>query len=153
MSNKISLNEFLCQVKEDLKPTEDTPIFFLEKAELEIHVAVSKVGSLEGEVMGKSDLKISVLGMDFFKIGEFQASGKASGSLERKDIHTIKVTLVPIFNNEEIKTSLTEDQLIEIKRAIKRKIMRGEEEEHNTNLSATELEEKNKATKNKRMRG
>lgn len=153
MSNKISLNEFIAQVKEDLKPTEDTPIFFLEKAELEIHVAISKEGSLEGEVKGTSDLKISVLGVDFFKMGEFQASGKASGKLERKDIHTIKVTLVPIFSNEDIKSSLTEDQLVEIKRVIKRKIMRGEQEDSNSNFSETELEERNKATKNKKMRG
>ncbi|MGF1937590.1 MAG: trypco2 family protein [Nostoc sp. ChiQUE02] len=153
MSNKISLNEFIAQVKEDLKPTEDTPIFFLEKAELEINVAVSKEGSLEGEVKGTSDLKISVLGVDFFKMGELQASGKASGKLERKDIHTIKVTLVPIFSNEEIKSSLTEDQLVEIKRGIKRKIMRGEQEDSNSNFSETELEESNKATKNKKTRG
>ncbi|NDJ21697.1 hypothetical protein GS682_08610 [Nostoc sp. B(2019)] len=153
MLNKISLNEFITQVKEDLKPTEDSPIFFLEKAELEIHVAVLKEDVFEGQVQGKAGLKISVLGVDFLNLGELQASGKASKSLERQDVHTIKVTLVPILTNEEMKTTLSEEELRKIKAGIKEKLMRGEQEDKSSNLNETEREQASKATKNKIMRG
>ncbi len=81
MSNKIGLSKFIAKVKEELKPIENSPIFFLEKAELEIHVTVSQEGSLEGEAKGKADLNINVLGVDLLKLGEAEAGGKASGKL------------------------------------------------------------------------
>ncbi|OCQ99047.1 hypothetical protein BCD64_23730 [Nostoc sp. MBR 210] len=150
MLNRISLNEFIAQVKKDLSATEDSPIFFLDKAELEIHVSVSHEDSFEGQIQGKSALKISVLGIDFLNLGELQASGKASDSLERQDIHTIKVTLVPIFTKEEMKTTLNPEEMRKIKAGIKSRIMRGTQEENNSNLSKEELE---KTTTKKIMRG
>ena len=145
MSNGIGLGEFIAKVKEDLKPTEDSPIFFLEKAELEIHVTVSQEGSLEGEAKGKADLKINVLGVDLLKLGKAEVGGKASGKLQRQDVHTLKVTLTPILTKEEIKSTLSKEELEEIGAAIKKKIMRGEKEEDKLSLS----EEKPQ----KRMRG
>ena len=95
--NEIGLGEFIAKVKEDLKPTEDSPIFFLEKVELEIHVTVSQ--EVSGEAKAKADLKINVLGADFLKFGEAEVGGKASGIIQKQAVHTIKATLSPIFTN------------------------------------------------------
>ena len=135
MSNKIGLGEFIAKVKEDLKTTEDSPIFFLEKAELEIHVTASKEASLEGGAKGGTDFKVNVLGFDLMKLGEAEVSGKASGKLQRQDVHTIKVTLTPIFSKDEIKKTLSEEELGEIRESIKKKIMRGSKQEDKSSLS------------------
>lgn len=150
MINRISLNEFIAQVKKDLLPTEDLPIFFLEKAELEINVTVAHEDSYEDQFQGKAGLKISVLGVDFLNLGEVQASEKASHNLQRQDVHTIKVTLVPIFTKEEIKTDLNDEEIRKIKWGVKRKIMRGELSENSSDFRDIE---QNKTTKNKIMRG
>ncbi len=129
MSNKIGLGEFITKVKEDLKPTEDSPIFFLEKAELEIHVTACQEGSVEGEAKGKADLKVNVLGVNLLKLGEAELGGKASGKLQRQDVHTIKVTLTPILTKEEIKNTLSEEELKKVIKSSQEKIMRGVKEE------------------------
>ena len=151
MSNEIGLGEFIAKVKEDLKPTEDSPIFFLEKAELEIHVTASQEGTAEGEAKGKADLKINVLGVDLLNLGGVEVVGKASGTLQRQDVHTIKVTLTPIFTKEEIKFTLSEEERKKIIADSKKKIMRGEKEEEKPGLS--EGKPKDGATPKKRMRG
>jgi hypothetical protein len=150
MSNKIGLGEFITKVKEELKPAEDSPIFFLEKAELEIHVTVSQEGTLEAEAQGKADLKINVLGVNV-KLGEAGAGGTASGKLQRQKVHTIKVTLTPILTKEEIKSTLSREELDKIRAESRKKIMRGEKEEEKPSLS--EGKPKDEATSNKRMRG
>ncbi|MBD2598010.1 hypothetical protein H6G74_27340 [Nostoc spongiaeforme FACHB-130] len=150
MLNKISLNEFIAQVKKDLLPTEDLPIFFLEKAELEINVAVAQEDSSEDQWQGKAGLNISVLGVNFLNLGELQAGEKASHNLKRQDIHTIKVTLLPIFTREEIKTDLNDEEIRKIKWGVKRRIMRGEPEENSSNFRDNEPDQ---TIKNKIMRG
>ena len=129
MSNEIGLGEFIAKVKEDLKPTEDSPIFFLEKVELEIHVTVSQEGSGELEAKAKADLKINVLGADFLKFGEAEVGGKASGIIQKQAVHTIKATLSPIFTNEEMKSGLSKEELDEIRAESKPKIFRGRNNE------------------------
>ncbi|PSB31596.1 trypco2 family protein [Stenomitos frigidus] len=151
MSNEIGLGEFIAKVKEDLKPMEGTPIFFLEKVELEIHVTVSQESSLEGQAKGKVDLKINVLGVDLLKLGEGELTGKSSGKSQRQDIHTIKVALVPILTREEMVSSLNKEDSIKIKEGITKKIMRGETEEPQPSLGKGES--KNKAATRKTMRG
>lgn len=141
--NEIGLGEFIAKVKEDLKPTEDSPIFFLEKVELEIHVTVSQ--EVSGEAKAKADLKINVLGADFLKFGEAEVGGKASGIIQKQAVHTIKATLSPIFTNEEMKSGLSKEELDEIRAKSISKIFRGEKEDEKPSLS----EEKSK----KRFRG
>ena len=114
--NEIGLGEFIAKVKEDLKPTEDSPIFFLEKVELEIHVTVSQEGSLEGEAKAKADLKINVLGADFLKFGEAEVGGKASGITQNQAVHTIKATLSPILTKEKIMLGLSNEKLENIEK-------------------------------------
>ncbi len=151
MSNEISLSKFIAQVKEDLKPTEDSPIFFLEKAELEIHVRVSQETALEGDAKGKADLKINVLSVDLLKLGEVEAGVEASRKLQRQDVHTIKVTLTPILTKEEMKSTLNKEELQQIIESSKKKIMRGEKEEEELGLNKGKL--KHEATPKKIMRG
>ena len=134
MSNEIGLGEFIAKVKEDLKPTEDSPIFFLEKAELEIHVTASQEVAGKGEAKGKTDLKLNVLGFDVLKLGEGEIVGGASGKLQRQDVHTIKVTLTPILSKEEIKSTLSKKELDEVTKNSK-KLFRGEQEEKKPSLS------------------
>lgn len=151
MSSEIGLSEFITRVKEDLKPTQESPIFFLEEVELEIHVAVSKQGSLGGEIKGKADLKINVLGFDFLKLGEGGVGVKTFGELQRQDVHTIKVTLTPIFTKKEIMATFGEEELSQIREGIKKKIMRGGEREEGTDLD--EVQPKNEAASRKVVRG
>lgn len=150
MSNEIGLGEFIAKVKDDLEPTRGTPIFFLEKAELEIHFTVSKEVSLEGEIKGKADLKINVLGCDLVKLGELEASGKPSGTLQRQDIHTVKITLVPLFPKEEIMSDLDEAESKQIKKEVIGKTMRGMKE---TEALALGEVSQNQVTVKKVMRG
>ena len=149
MYHKIGLGEFITKVKEELKPTEDSPIFFLEKAELEIHVTVSQEGTLDVAAQGKADLKINVLGADV-KFGEAGAGGTASGKLQRQKVHTIKVTLAPILTKAEIKSTLSPKELDKIKAETKKKIMRGEKEQEKPGLR--EEKPKNVAIPKKRFR-
>lgn len=145
MYNEIGLGEFIAKIKEELEPTEDSPVFFLEKVELEIHVTASQEGTVEGGAEGEAGLKVNVLGFDVMNLGGVTLRGTASGKLQRQDVHTIKVCLTPIFTKEEIKASLSDEKLKELKNSSMPKIMRGEKEEDKLSLS----EEKPQ----KRMRG
>lgn len=135
MSHEIGLGEFITKVKEDLKPTQEAPIFFVEKAELVIHVAVSKADAVGGDIKGKFDFKINVLGADLFKLAEAGFDAEASERLQRQDVHTIKVTLTPLLTKEEMLSALSQEELNQIRGMIKKKIMRGEREEKEPGLS------------------
>lgn len=61
LSNNISLSELIAKVKEELESTnKDSPVFLVEKAELEIQVTFSK--EISGEVEGKAKSGLCVSG-------------------------------------------------------------------------------------------
>jgi hypothetical protein len=112
-SESIGLAELIEKVKEELRtPPATDPIFLVDKVELEIHVAVEKKIKAEGKgsIGGEVELKISVLPWlgDLLSIGKAKVDAEleasTAGELNRQDIHTIKVTLLPL--SEEIKGGL-----------------------------------------------
>lgn len=149
MSAQIGLGAFIAKVKEELKPIEDSPIFFLEKAELEINVTVSQEGTAEGKVKGKADLKINVLGADV-KLGEAEAGGEASGKLQRQKVHTVKVTLTPILSKEEIISTLSKEEKDKLNKTSK-VLFRGGQKEDKPSLR--EGKAKNEVTPPNEFRG
>jgi len=95
MAQDISLQALIEKVKDELlAPTGGPgyPIFFVDKVELELQVAVTH----EKE----AGLKISVL-----QLGGVEAGGTTT----RERGHTIKVTLSPILSREEQRKLLEED--------------------------------------------
>ena len=95
MAENITLQALIEKVKSDLlAPTNgpNYPIFFVEKVELELQVAVTQEGN--------AGLEISVL--DFVGI-------KAEGGVARERGHTVTVTLAPILSREEQRELLNKD--------------------------------------------
>ena len=96
MAQDVSLQALIEKVKDDLlAPTggPDYPVFFVDKVELELQVAVTQ------ETGG--GLKISVL----------QFGGlEASGSVTSERGHTVKVSLSPILSREEQRELLQTDK-------------------------------------------
>ncbi|MGK7876924.1 MAG: trypco2 family protein [Xenococcaceae cyanobacterium] len=117
MSHEIGLSELITKIKEDLERTnKKSPAFFVEKVELDLQVTVYKGGEAELQGQGEADLKINVLSVDLLKLGGVEASGKATGKLNREDVHKIKVTLTPAIGlSEEIWKRLESDLKEEIK--------------------------------------
>ena len=116
MPQDISLQALIEKVKgELLAPTGGPgyPIFFVDKVELELQVAVT--------CEKKAGLKISVL-----QLGGVEAGGSAT----RERGHTIKVTLSPILSREEQRSLLEEDQRMweGVRRATQAGLRKGESE-------------------------
>jgi hypothetical protein len=96
MSQEISLQELIDQVKKELLAPTDSPnypLFFVDRVELELTVDVTRGNS--GEV------GISVLEV---------VSGKAGRDSSQQQGHTIRVTLAPILKREEIQALLNKDK-------------------------------------------
>jgi hypothetical protein len=95
MAQDISLQMLIEQVKDELlAPTSgpDYPVFFVDRVELELNVAISREAN--------GGLKISVLSF---------GGVEAGGSTSRERGHTIKVSLSPILSREEQRQLLEED--------------------------------------------
>jgi hypothetical protein len=86
----IGLAELIQQVKKELLSTvpgqsSDTPILFVESVELELQVTVSREGT--------GGVKIDVLSF---------GGGELGGTLTRENVHTVKVSLSPLFDKERL---------------------------------------------------
>ena len=85
MSNEIGLAELIAQVKEELAvKLDDSPVFWVEKVELELNVTVQKEGG-------------SVIKIGIFSIGE----ASVNGQLSSEDVHKIKLTLKSLYTDED----------------------------------------------------
>lgn len=88
--SSIGLAELIQQVKRELLSTvpgtnADAPILFVGSVELELKVTVGREG--------KGGVKIDVLSF---------GGGEMGGTLKREDVHTVKVTLSPLFDKERL---------------------------------------------------
>lgn len=136
MSDSIGLSELIEKVKEEIStPPKSDQVFLVDKVELEIHVAVQKnvkIGA-EGSVEGKAELKLTVLNWDFLNLGKANvgANIKSSigGELNRQDIHTIKLTLLPAYKDEKFMAMLTPEEESKSKEATKKILYRGSDEQ------------------------
>ncbi len=86
----IGLAELIQQVKQELLSTvpgrsADAPILFVDAVELELKVTVSREG--------KGGVKIDVVSI---------GGGELGGVIKREDVHTVKVTLSPLFDKERL---------------------------------------------------
>jgi hypothetical protein len=132
MSQGIGLSELITKVKEDLASTnKESPAFLVDKVELDLQVAISKEVGVEGQAKAKADLKINVLSFDLFKVGEAEATGTATGSLKKENVHTIKVTLSPAILNQQLMDYLKQsdpETLKKVEESWKRIGLQGTEE-------------------------
>jgi Trypsin-co-occurring domain 2 len=85
----IGLSELIDKVRQDLLAVtpgkeRETPILFVESVELELKVTVKREK--------KAGFKVSVLPF----------SGELSGGNSRDDVHTVKVTLSPLFDKAQL---------------------------------------------------
>lgn len=95
MTETITLQTLIDKVKKDLlSPTDgpDYPVFFVEKVELELQVAVTQEEN--------AGLEISVLNFGGVEVGD---------SSTNQNAHTITVTLAPILSREEQRQLLDKD--------------------------------------------
>ena len=107
METGIGLGDLITKIKQELKSTDKrSRAFLVEKVELELKVLVSREGSAKFKGQVKSDVKISILSFDLFKVGEVQGGAQISGELGRQDIQTIKLTLTPAILNQELMKNL-----------------------------------------------
>ncbi len=117
MSSDIGLSELINKIKEELAATrKESPVFFVEKVELELQVTVSRSTEVKGQGEAKTDLKINVLSVDILKLGEAKAVAEATGTMERENAHKINITLTPAILNKELMNNLsseTKDVIVE----------------------------------------
>lgn len=96
MSNEVTLQQLINKVRSDLStvaPQDVDPIFFIEKVEIAVEVAItSKAGA---------GLEITVL--NIFK-------GSVSGDKESSRGNTITITLTPILTIDQQRQLLESDQ-------------------------------------------
>lgn len=118
-TQSIGLAELIQQVKQELLSTvpgrnSDAPILFVESVELELKVTVSREG--------KGGVKIDVLSF---------GGGDLGGSLKREDVHTVKVSLSPLFDKErlmEFYQTLHSDKVPTSVKQSMEALLKGEEE-------------------------
>lgn len=111
MSSDIGLSELINKIKEELAATKkESPVFFVEKVELELQVTVSRSREIKGQAEAKADLKINVLSVDILKLGEAKAVAEATGTIERENAHKINITLTPAILNKEFMNNLSQDK-------------------------------------------
>ncbi|MBD2135808.1 hypothetical protein H6F47_26245 [Sphaerospermopsis sp. FACHB-1094] len=128
--NEIGLSELISKVKEELASTnKDNPVFIVESVELELQVAVSREIEIKGQGEAKVDLKINVLGADFLKLGEAKGSAEASRTVNQENIHTIRITLTPAIENENLMKTLPPEEQKKIRDNTPRIVLQGENEE------------------------
>ena len=126
ISDGIGLGELISKIKEELASTnKDSPVFMVENVELELQVTVSKGNEVKGSGKAEVDLKINVLGADFFKLGEAKGSAEASRKVNEENIHTIKITLTPAILNQEFMASLPKDKQEAIKKVTTGIVLQG----------------------------
>lgn len=114
----IGLADFIQQVKRELLSTvpgksADAPILFVESVELEVQVTAHREGT--------GGVKIDVLSV---------GGGELGGSLSRDDVHTVKVTLSPIFDKArlmEFYQTLHSDQIPPMVKQSLEALLKGEE--------------------------
>lgn len=117
-SQSIGLAELIQQVKKELLSTvpgqsPDAPILFVESVELELQVAVSREGT--------GGVKIDVLAV---------GGGEIGGSFKRENVHTVKVSLSPLFDKErlmEFYQTLHSDKVPTIVKQSLEALLKGEE--------------------------
>lgn len=96
--NEIGLAELIAQVKKELAvKLDDSPVFWVEKVELELNVTVKREGG-------------SVIKIGIFSIGEASVNGKLSS----EDVHKIKLTLKSLYTDEDDRKHL--ESLPEVER-------------------------------------
>lgn len=128
--NEIGLGELISKVKEELANTnKDHPVFIVENVELELQVAVSREQEAKVEGKAKADLKISVLSLDFFKLGEAEGTASGSRKTNHENIHTIRVTLTPAILNQGFMDKLTPAARQEIIKNTPGILLQGENDE------------------------
>lgn len=96
MTQGISLRKLIDQVKKELLASTSKPdyqLFFIDKVELELVVAITQGAS--------GEIGISVLDL---------ISGQAKKDSSQQHSHTIKVSLTPILTREEIRALLDRDE-------------------------------------------
>ncbi|MEM1368523.1 MAG: trypco2 family protein [Cyanobacteria bacterium P01_H01_bin.15] len=127
MGNEIGLGELITKIKKELQSTDKASrAFLVEKVELELQVLVSKDVDAELQGQAKSDIKISVLSFDLFKVGEIQGSARVSGEMGRQDIQNIKLTLTPAVLNKDLMDSLEDATLEEVKKGTEKTVLQGD---------------------------
>jgi|SanBayMetagenome_1026888.scaffolds.fasta_scaffold03048_1 Trypsin-co-occurring domain 2 len=98
MSNEIGLAELIAQVKKELAvKLDDSPVFWVEKVELELNVTVKR--EAKGEVKG--GLKVLVLSI---------VEASTGGTISREDVHKIKLTLGPLISKDDIISKMSPDE-------------------------------------------
>lgn len=89
MTQPIGLSELINQVKKELlTPPDkdgDPPVFFVDSVELELQVTAKREG--------KAGIKIDVVSI---------GGGEAGGTLSHEKTHTVKVSLSPLFEKEQL---------------------------------------------------
>ena len=109
MPDLISLADVIQQLKADLKPIQDDPLFYLDSIEIEAQVVVSREHG--------GDIKLSVLNF---------LGAEANAKHEAAYTQSIKINLSPIFSKEELKNALPPDRLSQAKQSACQTVMRGD---------------------------
>ena len=93
--SEVGLKELIEKVKHELlaSNSDQNPLFFIDKVELEIAVKVTKEGD--------GNVKIAVL--NFFEVG-------ASGALTGEGGNVVRVSLSPLLERGEILKTITDDE-------------------------------------------
>ncbi|SRR5581483_6554740 len=90
---EIGLQELIDQVRKELLVRQhEDPIFFLEKVELELAVKVVRAAN--------GGVKVTVIGI---------VEGNVGGSLGGEQGHTVKITLSPLIERQEILAEVLKD--------------------------------------------
>lgn len=130
MSSDIGLSELINKIKEELAATrKESPVFFVEKVELELQVTVSRSREIKGQAEAKADLKINVLSVDILKLGEAKAVAEATGTMERENAHKINITLTPAILNKDFMNNLSSAKQDQVKEQTEKILMHGEDDE------------------------
>ncbi|MEM6517710.1 MAG: trypco2 family protein [Cyanobacteria bacterium P01_C01_bin.70] len=89
MTQPIGLSELINQVKKELLTPPDKdgepPVFFVDAVELELQVTAKREGN--------AGIKIDVVSI---------GGGEAGGTLSQEKTHTVKVSLSPLFEKEQL---------------------------------------------------
>jgi hypothetical protein len=110
-SDLINLADFIQQLKADLKPIQDAPLFYIDSIEVEAHVVASLAQS------GNAGIKISIL--------NFGAQAGVDSKRETAYSQTVKIKLSPVFSKEELKNTLSPEKLNQAKQTASQTVMRG----------------------------
>lgn len=110
----IGLSEFIKQIKQDLldsQAKDSTPLFAIEQVEVEMKVVAKKS---EG---GKAGLSLSILG--------WGADAGVNREAGKEDVQTVRVTLSPLINKEQILSKMTAEELDKIMKQAQVGVLKG----------------------------